>query len=76
MTLSYGTRVKSTSEGPLGVLDPDASRPAFLADIEIDAGDEGTVVASAEEMPDGWILVDFDGKGRSPVHPAMIEKIA
>lgn len=74
-TYLYGTRVRSVSEGPLGVLDPDAARPAFLDDVEVQPGDEGTVIVSPSQMPDGWILVDFDNKGRAPVHPNMVEAI-
>ncbi len=71
----YGTRVRSVSEGPLGVIDPDAARVAFLDDVWINAGDEGEVIASGESMPDGWLLVRFDGKGNAPVHPGMIERV-
>jgi hypothetical protein len=72
-TFQYGTRVRSVSEGPLGVLDPDAMRPAFQEDVYVLPGDTGTVIASNETMPEGWLLVDFDGKGRAPVHPNMVE---
>jgi hypothetical protein len=73
--MKYGTRVRSISEGPLGVLDPDAARPAFLEDVDVQPGDVGTVVVG-ENMPEGWLLVDFDGKGHAPVHPSMIEEAA
>jgi len=70
----YGTKVRSVSEGPLGVLDPDAARVAFLDDVWINKGDEGEVIVADGQMPDGWLLVEFSGKGRAPVHPAMIER--
>lgn len=72
--LGYGTRVRSVSKGPLGVLDPDDSR-RFLSDVFVNPGDVGSVVAAAEQLPDGWLLVDFDGTGVAPIHPSMVEPI-
>lgn len=74
--MKYGTRVRSISKGPLGVLDPDAARVAFLDGVDVQPGDVGEVVAPEGNMPDGWLLVSFDGKGVAPVHPSMIEEAA
>lgn len=79
-TFVYGQRVRiREGAGPLGVLAPGGR--LFLEGVEANHPDEGDVLVpptdegSSRGLPDGWMLVDVDGKGLCPVHPGYVEPL-
>lgn len=74
-----GDAVRITADA-IGVLDPDATRPAFLNDVILERGDEGRYVGPAPDMEDAedWHLVSVERDGKTynaPVHSSMFEVV-
>lgn len=65
-----GTKVRFTA-GPLGLIRLDS--PYKFVPETVSEGDEGEIVTSEDQMPEGWLLVRVGDDLYCPVHPGMVE---
>lgn len=73
-----GAKVVFRTDGGLGVLDPESSRPAFHPTVRIADGDEGIYLGPTPDTGEDWHIATIERDGveyRAPVHRSMFEVV-